>query len=249
MILAVDTSGALSSVALVEGGEVLDERRHLDARRHAEVLSPMLADLLRNTARGSVDAVACGVGPGPYTGLRVGIATAIAVGRAWDVPVHGICSLDAVAMAVLARPDASAVGVALDARRREVYWACYSSDGERVEGPRVSLPAEMEPGVLAGPWVGSGALLHPEAFAEVVDAGDLEAVHPHASWVGRRVEALLVRGVARGTPPPNLDEHGADSGATAASLAGAALLAPRPLYLRRPDAVPAAGWAGLGTST
>ena len=92
MILAFDTSSALTSVAVVDGDEVVAEASHLDARRHAEVMSPLLVTVIAGIDRARIDAIACGVGPGPYTGLRVGIATALAVGLAWEIPVHGICS-------------------------------------------------------------------------------------------------------------------------------------------------------------
>ena len=145
MILAVDTSSALTSVAVVDGQRVVVEASHLDARRHAEVLAPLLADVVAGIDPASIDAIACGVGPGPYTGLRVGIATALAVGVAWQVPVHGICSLDAVAAAALDHvPRADGLSVALDARRKEVYWARYSADGQRLEGPRVAAPDAID---------------------------------------------------------------------------------------------------------
>src|SRR4051812_8093856 len=97
VILAIDTSTELTSVAVVDQATVIGERSHLDARQHAEVLAPMVRDLLADsaTAPGDIHAIAVGVGPGPYTGLRVGIATAQALGQAWRVPVHGLCSLDA----------------------------------------------------------------------------------------------------------------------------------------------------------
>ena len=109
MILAFDTSTALTSVAVIDAGQVVSERVHLDARRHAEVLAPMLSDVLPGLDRYGVTAVACGVGPGPYTGLRVGIASALAMGAAWSIPVHGLCSLDALAASVLDEADAPQV--------------------------------------------------------------------------------------------------------------------------------------------
>ena len=210
MILAVDTSSALTSVAVVDGSSVVIERSDLDARRHAESIGPMLAEVCAAVPQAAIDAVACGVGPGPYTGLRVGIASAIALGLAWEVPVYGLCSLDAIAAQVRAeRPGLDGMVVASDARRREVYWAQYDRLGRRVAGPRV-MPAE--------------------------DAG-VEAAQAHAAWVGRRVAELLAAGEGIADVVPRLDAHGDDTGASAASLAGAALLPPRALYLRRPDAM------------
>lgn len=212
MILGLDTSTALTSVAVVaDDGTLVAERRHLDPRRHAEAMAPLLAEVLAETDVSAIRAIACGVGPGPYTGLRVAIATGIALGAAWDVPVHGLCSLDAVAAEQRALAPGLAVVVATDARRSEAYWASYGADGARVEGPRVSPRAEV--------------------------AAELSL--PDAAWVARRVGELLAAGSAAPDDDVALDAHGEDTGATARALAGAGLLRPRPLYLRRPDAVAA----------
>ena len=243
MILALDTSSALTSVALVDGQDVVIELAHLDARRHAEVMAPLLADVIAGIDHASIHAIACGVGPGPYTGLRVGIATALAVGVAWQVPVHGICSLDAVAAAALdQRPAPDGLCVALDARRKEVYWARYAADGTRLEGPRVAAPATIDPLLRSGLWAGHGAEINSDDFGTVLPvAGDDASVegYPRAAWIGRRAWALLSAGVSEATAMVPLDAHGDDSGATAHALDGATLLPPRPLYLRRPDAVAA----------
>jgi tRNA threonylcarbamoyl adenosine modification protein YeaZ len=243
MILAFDTSSALTSVAVVDGERVVAEASHLDARRHAEVLAPLLADVIAGIDPGSIEAIVCGVGPGPYTGLRVGIATALAVGVAWDLPVHGICSLDAVAAAARDRTTvAGDLFAALDARRKEVYWARYSVNGERIEGPRVAAPAAIDADRRAGAWAGNGAALHSELFGTVLAAALDEGsgvAYPHAAWIARRASALVASGVAVTGGEVLLDAHGDDSGATAHALDGATLLPPRPLYLRRPDAVAA----------
>ena len=242
MILALDTSSARTSVALIDGQRVVAEASHLDARRHAEVLAPLLADVIAGIDPASIDAIACGVGPGPYTGLRVGIATGLAVGLAWQVPVHGICSLDAVAAAARDLGSADGLCVALDARRKEVYWARYSADGVRLEGPRVAAPASLDPDLRAGVWAGHGAALHAEAFGTVLAAArddESGAGYPQAAWIGRRAADLLAAGATESLAPAPLDAHGEDSGATAHALDGATLLPPRPLYLRRPDAVAA----------
>ncbi len=246
MILAFDTSSALTSVAMVDAGTIVSERSHLDPRRHAEILAPLFADLRGDAGRSDISAVACGVGPGPYTGLRVGIATALAVGTAWQCPVVGICSLDAIAMAVIdAAPRPDGFGVAVDARRREVYWAWYAGDGSRVEGPRVSPAADIDPGLRAGAWAGHGAALHSHLFGALLagdDAAD-PASYAHAGWVGRRAHALLGAGMSPVATVTPLDAHGEDTGATSQALVGQDLLPPRPLYLRRPDAVASGGAA------
>ena len=210
MILGVDTSSALTSLAVVDAdGSVVITREHLDPRKHAEVIGPLLQEVVRGAPRPRL--IACGVGPGPYTGLRVGIATAQALGAAWDVPVVGLCSLDAVAAATLAERPGSAVTVSVDARRSEVYWASYDAEGHRVAGPRVRPSSEVD--------------------------ADAVIATPHAVWVARRVQALLAEGMQPADVELPLDAHGDDTGATAAALSGFDLLMPRPLYLRRPDAV------------
>lgn len=241
MILAFDTSTALTSVAVVDDGTVVAQEWHLDARRHAEVLAPMLRDALAGAGIGAdqVDAVACGVGPGPYTGLRVGIATALSVGLAWGRPVFGVCSLDAIASAAVASGVAEEFGVATDARRREVYWATYSATGARLAGPLVSAPEDIDSDLRSGLWAGHGVVAHPEAFARHLTAAEEDGAlrYPHASWIARLAAALLATGEAVDPTALPLAAHGGDGAATSIALHGRGLLAPVPLYLRRPDAV------------
>lgn len=128
---------------------ILGQRVTVDARAHAERLTPNVVDALADAkvTFDDLDAIVVGCGPGPFTGLRVGMATAAAFGHALGVPVHGVCSLDAIGVETTGE-----VLVVTDARRREVYWARYR-DGVRVAGPAVNAPADV-PGaaeVLAGP--------------------------------------------------------------------------------------------------
>ena len=248
MIVAFDTSTALTSVALVDAGEVVAERLELDARRHAEVLAPMLESILVETGldRTKVSAVACGVGPGPYTGLRVGIATARALALAWNRPVVGLCSLDAIAAAA-ALDELGPFAVASDARRREVYWAAYAQDGPRTLGPLVSRPGDIDERYRSGLWVGQGAVDHRSDLGTVlVDEADAVAGvrFPRASWIARCVEVLLDRGPLASSSSLELSAHGGDGSATASALVSRRLLAPEPLYLRRPDAVASAPTPG-----
>ena len=156
VVLALDTATAAVTAGLVrvgpDGAELLAERITVDPRAHAERLTPNIVAALDDCglSMADIDAVAVGCGPGPFTGLRVGMATAAALGHALDVPVHPVCTLDAIAA------DGAAGGdelVVTDARRREVYWARYR-DGVRVEGPAVAAPADV-PGaaeaLAAGP--------------------------------------------------------------------------------------------------
>lgn len=240
MILAFDTSTALTSAALVDGSRVVAERAELDSRRHAEVQAPLLRQVLADAGGdiSSVTAIACGVGPGPYTGLRVGIATARALGLAWGLPVIGVCSLDAIAEAAIDAGVPGAFAVAADARRREVYWATYDSRGDRVDGPLVTRPADIPAAARELAWCGQGATAHAETLGPSTVAGAVASsslLYPHAAWLGRRVARLLAAGVTVTPATPTLAAHGDEGAGTAEALAGAALLPPEPLYLRRPD--------------
>lgn len=145
VVLAIDTAtpAVTAGIVRLDGVEVLAERVTVDARAHAEQLTPNVLGALTDAGLtvSDLDAVVVGCGPGPFTGLRVGMATAAAYGHALGIPVHGVCSLDAIAI-----ETAGEVLVVTDARRREVYWARYR-DGVRVEGPAVNTPADV-PGAV-----------------------------------------------------------------------------------------------------
>jgi tRNA threonylcarbamoyl adenosine modification protein YeaZ len=143
-ILAIDTAtpAVTAGIVRLDGIEVLAERVTVDARAHAEQLTPNVLAALADAGLsvGDLDAVVVGCGPGPFTGLRVGMATAAAYGHALGIPVHGVCSLDAIG--IESAGTVSEVLVVTDARRREVYWARYR-DGVRVDGPAVNSPADV----------------------------------------------------------------------------------------------------------
>jgi tRNA threonylcarbamoyl adenosine modification protein YeaZ len=132
--LALDTATSRTIVGIIEDGIVLFEKFHDGATDHGRALSQLVAEALRVSPLPRQ--VVVGMGPGPFTGLRVGISFAHTFGLARDIPVIGVCSLDAIAI------DKSEYTVAIDARRKEIYWARYN-DGNRVEGPAVSKPAEV----------------------------------------------------------------------------------------------------------
>lgn len=233
-VLAIDTSSALSSVALVADGATLVSVEHRDPRRHAEAIGPLLAQVRPAVDPSSLDVIACGVGPGPYTGLRVGIAAALALGAVWEVPVVGVCSLDAVAAAARSlAPDMHAFGVALDARRREVYWSAYDETGARVAGPRVGPADAIDDALRSLAWVGSGAVAYADVLGSVL--ADDATAYPQAVWVATVAAAARSAGGSAGAGELHLDAHGTDSGATEDAVRGRVLLPPRPLYLRRPD--------------
>jgi tRNA threonylcarbamoyl adenosine modification protein YeaZ len=208
LVLAFDTATSAVTVALHEwvSGEGVKVRalvHGVERQRHAEVLSPAIRQALDEAGLvpGQLDVIAVGVGPGPYTGLRVGLATADALGNALKIPVHGVCTLDALAWATgLDEPFV----VATDARRKEVYWARYASFRERVTEPAVGPAADAASGLRA---FGEGAKIYSDVLGEPG-----EPLLPSAAAIAEiAIDRLSGR---RGLP----------------------LLAPDPLYLRRPDA-------------
>lgn len=144
ILLALDTSTPAVTAGLVRVDDfaTLAQRVTVDARAHAERLTPNVVAALVDAGltMADLDAVVVGCGPGPFTGLRAGMATGAAYGHALGIPVHRVCSLDAIG--VLTSGETLVV---TDARRREVYWARYR-DGVRTDGPAVNAPADIDPG-------------------------------------------------------------------------------------------------------
>lgn len=213
-MLAFDTSSAAVTVALATpAGEIVASSTTVDALRHGELLAPAIDDALRTAGVSPRDLtrIAVGVGPGPFTGLRVGLVTARTMGEVLGIEVAGVCSLD-----ILARQSSLSlpVAVATDARRKEIYWALYdgpAADGSRrrLEGPAVDKPAEVAH-VLSGlPVIGRGAVLYGDLLG-VADADVTE--YPSAE--------VLAEGVATRTLE---------------------IVVPDPLYLRRPDVTMSGG--------
>ncbi|MGW7043096.1 tRNA (adenosine(37)-N6)-threonylcarbamoyltransferase complex dimerization subunit type 1 TsaB [Streptomyces avermitilis] len=202
LLLALDTATPAVTVALHDGTSAVASSSQVDARRHGELLLPAVDRVLAEagTRLDAVTGIVVGVGPGPYTGLRVGLMTADTFGLALGVPVHGLCTLDGLAYASgLDEPFV----VATDARRKEVYWARYDNARTRVTEPAVDRPGDLD---LRGlPAVGAGALLYPDTFPDAREPEHLSA----AALASLAAEKLA---------------------------AGEELEAPRPLYLRRPDA-------------
>jgi len=214
LLLGLDTATPAVTVALHDGGQPLAQLATVDAHRHAELLAPAIAQVIADAgaAQRDLTGIAVGVGPGPYTGLRVGLVTARVLGAALGIPVYGLCSLDVIAADVPTGTEAGATGpggdflVATDARRRELYWARYDSAGRRTAGPEVSRPADIPAAGL--PVAGDGPRLYPD----LLTAGPGPAF-PAAATLCRVVAAAL-----------------------AAGEQDSRLLPPEPLYLRRPDA-------------
>lgn len=209
MILAIDTSSAIS-VAICAQGAVLASAHTFEPRGHAELLAGLVARALgeAGASPAEVTEVVVGTGPAPFTGLRVGLVTARVFARARNIPVFGVCSLDALG-AEHAAAAGGVVAVIADARRREVYAAIYD-DGVPISGPEVASPSEVRARLdrshPAAATIGRGALAYPEAFpAAPPDA----LVDPDPAWLVRVRDAARARGDA--TFPTE------------------------PLYLRRPD--------------
>ena len=218
LVVGFDTATPAVSVALHDGERVVGEAFAVDARRHGELLMPMIAQVMAEAgaSRADLTAVAVGVGPGPYTGLRVGVVTARVLGAVLGIPVYGVCTLDVIAAAVTGGGEFC---VATDARRKEVYWARYDAGRRRLEGPLVSAASSI-PGAPGLAVAGTGGQLYPEAFGEVIGPAYPDARTLSAIVAGRLGEP--------GSPDSPL--------AAGPGLAQPPLLAPDPLYLRRPDA-------------
>ncbi|HET6911158.1 MAG TPA: tRNA (adenosine(37)-N6)-threonylcarbamoyltransferase complex dimerization subunit type 1 TsaB [Mycobacteriales bacterium] len=171
-LLAVDTSTAQVSAAIVRVGDdastsPVASRETLAPNRHGELLAEAIHDVFNEAHVGwdEITAIAAGLGPGPFTGLRVGVMTAAAIADARRVPSYGVCSLDAIAQ----MHSPGRVLVCSDARRKQVYWARYH-DGRRVEGPEIGPPVDVAAHNAAqvDRAVGAGSVLHREAFAGLV---------------------------------------------------------------------------------
>jgi tRNA threonylcarbamoyladenosine biosynthesis protein TsaB len=217
ILLAMDTSTSAITVAVHDGERALAERSVLDARAHTEHLAPLVHEVLGAAGLRPVHVteVAVGVGPGPFTGLRVGLVTARVLAHTLGVPCHGVVSLDALAHEALRSGSVEPTGefaVATDARRKEVYWARYAAaDGRatRLDEPAVLHPVDVPEGMRGLATAGRGPLLYPEVFGAAVPPLDVSAV---------ALAEVALRQLA----------DGVDVGVDA-------------LYLRRPDAQPTAG--------
>jgi len=224
MLLAIETSTVRSSVALLDDGAVIASEGHEDARGHGAFLAPAIRRCLDATSDGAaaLDAVAVGTGPGLYTGIRVGMATAAALASARGLPVVGVGGLDVLAHAA-PRRDATVV-TTLDARRGQVFWAVHAPDPaapgrlRRSADPQVGTREELD-AVVAG----LGRRREVQVVGEVAGHG---IVRPDAVDLARlaleRIDA-------------------ADPGAVEATFAPARLT---PVYLR--DADVRIGWNERG---
>lgn len=232
LLLALDTSTTAITAALHDGSGVIAEATTLDARAAAEQLAPNITEVLETAGVGAseVTEVVVGVGPGPFTGLRVSIVSGRTFGFVGGIPVHGIASHDALAHAAWLRGHRGPLLVATDARRKEVYAAVYrlddagDTDGShpsnstvgvvRLEGPVVEKAIDLPESWRAMPVIGRGPQLYPEAFTG-------EANPELDGLLDVSAGALADLAVRRLAADPS-GERGFDG--------------LEPLYLRRPDA-------------
>lgn len=205
LVLALDTAtptvtagvvalepAALEPTVGAASVQVRAVRVAVDARKHAELLVPgaLAACAEAGITLRDVEAVVVGTGPGPFTGLRVGMVTAAALGDALDVPVYGVCTLDAIAAAHPGTP----LLVVTDARRREVYWAAYDGAGARTHGPDVTAPAALAARIpQLAPAAAAGGSAH---------LFDLPVVGPDAPGPDGLVTVAAAALLAGATPGP-----------------------------------------------
>lgn len=201
LLLAFDTATPAVTAAVCEPGDsgvrVRASLSSVDARRHGELLAPGIQAVVAEAGAGLADIthIAVGIGPGPYTGLRVGLATGHALADALGVPCVGVATLDAVA---LASGRAAPFIAATDARRKEVFWARYADAATRVGGIAVDRPADIDTAGL--PVVGHGAQLYADVFGH--PPGGAEPLYPSAAALGEIAVRALLSGARLPEPRP-----------------------------------------------
>lgn len=214
-VVAIDTSGPVTSLGIGRAGEAGARFSQEGGRKHAEVIDQLMHRVNAELAGKRPDAIAVGVGPGPYSGLRVGIAFGIGLAKAWQLPVVGACSLDAIAWKYArevndANGTATEFVVVTDARRGEAYWARYSANATRVAGPQVTSRSAID-----------------------FDVPVVSEHHVDPAIMASKVAEYLEQGHAVVDTDHQWVPHGADG--SDVSVSPGPLLAPRPLYLRAPD--------------
>lgn len=215
-ILAIDTALQAVSACVYAAGEdaPLAAESIAMTRGHAEALMPLVDRVMARLDGGfpALHRIAVTVGPGSFTGLRVGVAAARAIGLACSIPVVGVSTLAALAAPVILDQKPGLVVAAIDARHASVYFAAFSSDGRAVLMPRLVAVREAVRSLGSGPLrlVGSGApMLAIEAWSVGLSAEVVGDLAPDIGFVAKL-----------------------------GLLADPATAPARPLYLKAPDAKP-----------
>jgi tRNA threonylcarbamoyl adenosine modification protein YeaZ len=235
LIVVVDSATPAVTAALASvddaGVEMLAESVTVDPRAHGELLAPAVTSVLAEggAAPRDLDAVVAGLGPGPFTGLRVGLVTAATLADTLDIPAYGVCSLDAIGWAA----GPGRVLVATDARRKEIYWAVYE-DGVRLTDPAVGKPADVFLSTGAGPLASAGDA--PAGDCRLLDGARLLGGARAAVGDGAQRYADIL-----GLPVLDKPRYPPAAGLAALAADRVRNRMPTepltPLYLRRPDAV------------
>lgn len=215
-ILALDSATAACSAAVLSGGAIAARRFVPMATGHAQALVPLIETVMveSGVTFAALDHIAVTVGPGAFTGLRVGLAAAQGVALAAGKPIGGVTTLEAVARAVDARAREGAVLlIAIESKRRELFVQSFAADLSPLDAPAAVLPEDLCAHVPLGGLAvaGDAAIRAAEALAACGRHASIMAgaIHPDAAHVAFAAAARLA--------------------------AGEVLLAPRPLYLRAPD--------------
>jgi tRNA threonylcarbamoyl adenosine modification protein YeaZ len=220
-ILAIDTSCGAASVAAFEGAtrETLASGVMPMRLGHAEALAPLVQSVMAEVDGGfpSLDAIAVTIGPGSFTGIRIGLALARAFGVALDKPVIGVSTLVAFAAPLLADARPGIIVSAIDARHGAVYHQSYEANGRPLFAPRVGAPLEAIRAAGAGPTRLAGDA------AEILAAEARRAGMACEAYPAAYPDIVAVARIALASDP--------------------AANPPRPLYIKPPDAKPAAGEA------
>lgn len=189
LLLAFDTATPVITVAVHDGDRVVGEASGEGAMAHGELLAPAIREAMAQAgaAMGDLTDVAVGVGPGPFTGLRVGVVTALTLGSTLGLVTHGVCSLDVIAADVQVEGEFL---VATDARRKEVYWGRYGASHVRLDGPHVLKPADLAAQHPDLPVFGAGAALYADVLRATGGGGQPRAAALAGLVAGGRAAEL-----------------------------------------------------------